>query len=145
VAVEESEGTISTERRPVGYWVKEVDRLLEASLDAVVEGHGLTRRHWQVLNVIEQGGTTVAEVDARLAPFLTDTDPTMSGHVADLLTQGIATDQDGTLALTANGRELFDTLLADISRFRQQAVAGISHEDYVLAVSTLEHITRNLA
>jgi DNA-binding MarR family transcriptional regulator len=136
--------TIPTERRPIGYWVKEVDRLLEASLDAILTGHGLSRRHWQVLHVIEQGGATNAEVDTRLAPFLTDAEPTMNGYIRDLRALGVAEESAGVLTLTPEGRALFDTLIAEVSEFRRRAVAGISREDYTLTVSVLERMTDNL-
>jgi hypothetical protein len=31
---------------------------------------GLSRRHWQVLNVVRQGRASYAEIDARVRPFI---------------------------------------------------------------------------
>ena len=38
------------DERPIGWWVKRLDTLLEEALDSVVAGEGLTRRHWQLLH-----------------------------------------------------------------------------------------------
>ena len=40
---------VPTDRRPIGFWLKLVDRLIDARLEASLGG--LSRRHWQVLNV----------------------------------------------------------------------------------------------
>src|SRR3954451_17939799 len=44
------------DERPIGWWVKRLDTLLEEALDSVVAGEGLTRRHWQVLHLLAGGG-----------------------------------------------------------------------------------------
>ena len=50
---------ISTDRRPIGFWLKLVDRLLDERLDETLGD--LTRRHWQVLNVLQQGAVDQAD------------------------------------------------------------------------------------
>jgi hypothetical protein len=54
------------DRRPIGFWLKLVDRLI----DAVLGDAGLTRRHWQVLNLLQTQPATLQRIDTRLAPFL---------------------------------------------------------------------------
>jgi hypothetical protein len=44
--------------RPIGYWLKRTDELLTERLGDVFAGDGLTRVHWQVLNVPAQARGT---------------------------------------------------------------------------------------
>ena len=78
---------ISTDRRPIGFWLKLVDRLLDKRLDETLGD--LTRRHWQVLNVLQQGAVDQAGIDARVRPFL-DHESTTKREVAELR------DRDGS-------------------------------------------------
>ena len=41
------------DRKPIGYWLKELDRLIEGTLDRALADEGVTRRDWQVLNALE--------------------------------------------------------------------------------------------
>ena len=58
------------ERRPIGFWLKLVDRLIDEGFDAVLGDAGLTRRHWQVLNLLQTEPATLQRIDTQLAPFL---------------------------------------------------------------------------
>jgi hypothetical protein len=42
----DEEGTIREDRRPIGYWLKHLDGLLEGAFDRTLAGQGVTRRHW---------------------------------------------------------------------------------------------------
>jgi hypothetical protein len=45
-----------TDRRPIGFWLKLVDRLIDERLGAPLGT--LSRRHWQVMNVVHHGPAT---------------------------------------------------------------------------------------
>ena len=60
--------TFPTDGTPIGFWLKLVDRLIDKRLDASLGG--LSRRDWQVLNVVRQGRASQAEIDARIRPFI---------------------------------------------------------------------------
>ena len=49
---------MDAEDRPLGYWLKQVDRLLDDAFDRVLRDEGVTRRHWHVLNVLRRGART---------------------------------------------------------------------------------------
>src|SRR3712207_3897556 len=57
------------EERPIGWWVKRLDTLLEEAVDAVVTGEGLTRRHWQGLHSLATGAHAEADVRTALGGF----------------------------------------------------------------------------
>src|SRR6476646_7859095 len=73
--------------RPIGYWLKHLDRLIADSFSRALAADELTRRHWQVLNTLARG-------PARLATT-----------VDDLIGRGwVSRDQHDRLCLTAGGR-----------------------------------------
>ena len=38
--------------RPIGYWLKKLDRLIDNHFDLQLSNAGLTRRQWQLLNLL---------------------------------------------------------------------------------------------
>lgn len=44
-----------TAPRPLGYWVRTVDQLIEEQFQVAAEESGLTRREWQMLNRLRIG------------------------------------------------------------------------------------------
>ena len=57
------------QERPIGYWLKHLDRLIEqASERALAEEH-LTRRHWQIMNVLRKSPLGPAALADALRPF----------------------------------------------------------------------------
>lgn len=134
-----------TGHRPIGYWVKKVDRLLESRLDDVLARHRLTRRHWQVLNTIAQGATTITDIDERLAPFRSERLPTVAPVVADLRERGMVAGHDGSLALPPEGRTMFDALLEEVAETRRRTIHGIDDADYLTTIAVLEQMAGNLS
>ena len=131
---------IPTERRPIGFWLKLVDRLLEDRLSTALGD--LTRRHWQVLNVVEQAPARPADIDERVRPFL-GAGGTAEREIADLVASGWVEGTD-FLTLTDVGRKAFKDLLDKVSADRARAMEGVPPEDYSTTVATLEPVARNL-
>ena len=69
------------DNKPIGWWIKEVDRLLELSFERVLAADGVSRRQWQALNAAR--GEEPIEV--ALAPFLAG-DPAELAAVTEPLT-----------------------------------------------------------
>ena len=132
--------TAPTDRRPIGFWLTLVDRLIEARLERTLDS--LTRRHWQVLNVVQQGPINRAGIDARIRPFI-GAEGTTAREVADLEARGWVADAKG-LVLTDKGAREFQRLLALVSADRQTLMNGIAPEAYATTVATLEAMARNL-
>ena len=79
---------MADERRPIGYWLKHLDRLIERSFESTLASEALTRRHWQVLNTSHARPSTHAEIASALAPVLGD-DPVAARRASeDLVTRG---------------------------------------------------------
>ena len=83
---------MSDDNKPIGWWLKELDRLLEASFEQVLAADGLTRRQWQALNAAA-GPESVASA---LAPFL-------SGDPAELATVGVLRRMAANLSRQESG------------------------------------------
>jgi hypothetical protein len=132
--------TIPTDRRPIGFWLKLVDRLIDQRFEATLGD--VTRRQWQVLNVVQQGPAGQAEIDARVAPFLAE-GATTTGDVDELVTRGWI-EGEATYALTDLGAREFQALLDNVSANRAQTMHGIAREDYATTITTLERVARNL-
>jgi hypothetical protein len=53
--ITEEEGTMREDRRPIGYWLKRLDGLIEQHFERTLAGEGVTRRQWQALNPCTSG------------------------------------------------------------------------------------------
>ena len=133
--------TVPTDGRPIGFWLKLVDRLIDERLEGSLGG--LSRRHWQVLNVVRQGRASQAEIDARVRPFIGN-EGTTAREVADLQRRGWLTGGTATLELTELGTNEFARLLELVSADRTALMIGIAPEEYASIVSVLERMARNL-
>ena len=127
--------------QPIGYWVKEIDRMLEESFVRLLAEEGLTRRHWQVLNTLASGAVGQAEVDRALAPFLTAEAPSTAPVVEDLIARGWV---GRPARLTEQGRVAHARLTERVSASRRAIIDGISDEEYTAAVNVLERMAGNL-
>ncbi len=129
-------------QRPVGWWVKRLDELLEQGLDDVVAAEGLTRRHWQVLQSLAGGPVPRAELQAALASFAGP--GTVDGALADLAGRGWVADDAGTPELTADGRAAHERLAAAVGAFRRRVADGLTAEEYAAVVRGLARMVANL-
>ena len=131
-------------RRPIGYWLKRVDHLIESTFEHALAAEGLTRRHWQVLNTVAGGPVSRSELDSALAPFLVD-DPTVAERVlGDLVVRGWISASEAALALTDAGRSGHAVVSESTQKVRRAILTAISDEEYARTVDILERMARNL-
>lgn len=143
-------------QRPIGFWLKLVDGLIEASFDEVLVAADVSRRHWQVLNLLAAGGgATLADLDASVAPFLSAAEPTVLPVVADLRTRGwLEHGPDALLSgallpsealrLSEAGRHAHARLHDAVAASRQRVTAGLTAEQYRATVDVLQQMAVNL-
>jgi DNA-binding PadR family transcriptional regulator len=137
-------GRVPTSHRPIGFWLKLLDRSLDDGLGAVLAGAGLTRRQWQVCNVLHNRSVSVAEVDEAIRPFLDDQEPSSAPVLDQLVADGWA-DRDGVrYELTPAGVARFDRVFDQVGEFRRSAVDGITDDEYDVAIRVLERMAGNL-
>ncbi|MFE3451725.1 MarR family winged helix-turn-helix transcriptional regulator [Nonomuraea sp. NPDC059194] len=129
--------------RPIGYWVKHLHELIEGSLDDLLAVEGVTRRHWQVMNVLARRARSVADLDAELSPFLSDEEPSLRPYVEQLREKGWL-ETGEPVALTEEGRRAHAVLLDRISAGRTKVTEGIDPEEYTSTIDVLTRMSANL-
>ena len=134
-----------TDQRPIGYWLKLVDRMIDERFASTLEEHGVTRRQWQLLTVLSRGGASVEQLDTAVAPFLSSADDESSAeHLGELIESGWVTSTATGFEITERGLTAYTRLAEVVAANREIATDGISTDDYNTMVSTLERVARNL-
>lgn len=137
------------EQRPIGFWLKLVDSLITERFAASLEEHGVTRLQWQLLNLLNHGPATGADLNTMLAPFLAsvtgEDEPTDPGeHLSELVESGWVSLEVETYHLTERGATSLTRLTDVVESVRAYASAGIAVEDYDTTVRTLHRMAGNL-
>jgi hypothetical protein len=136
---------MSDVEKPIGYWLKELDRLIEASFERTLTDLGLSRRHWQTLNTLSQTPGDEHALSDVLRPFLGDGAITLDEVTGDLLNLGWAErGGDGRYRLTASGRAAHAALLDRINVSRRRILDGLTPEEYQATVRVLRRMAGNL-
>jgi DNA-binding MarR family transcriptional regulator len=131
--------------RPIGFWLKLVDRLIDEQFAATLEEHGVTRRQWQLLNVLSREPATVQQLDAAVAPFLSaDEGESSAEHLSELIESAWVDATPTGYELTDRGRAAFDRLAAVVDELRGRLSEGLTREQYDETVAALERMARNL-
>ena len=138
-----------SDRRPIGFWLKLVDRLIDEQFASTLEEHGVTRRQWQLLNLLAQGPSSLAALDAAIAPFLTAaTDDaaaeSSSEHLGELIDSEWVAGTPEAYTLTERGSTAFQRLADVVSENRTQVSRGITDAEYLATVDVLQRVAGNL-
>ena len=134
---------INTER-PIGYWLKKLDRLIDGQLERQLGEAGLSRRQWQLLNLLEDGPRSAPELQTELEPFLQDEPDELSEALSGLITRSWAASQDNVVSLTETGQAQFGLVRTKVTQLRQSSMAGISPEEYQVTIGVLSRMAANL-
>jgi|SRR5690554_5961039 len=132
-------------QRPIGFWLKLVDRLIDERFAAIIEEHGVTRRQWQLLNVLQSGSTTIDQLDEAIAPFVEPgTEETAAEHLAELVDSEWLTMEGPVYALTERGLAAFQRLQVVVDSLRDQTSEGLTQDQYDTTLTALERMAVNL-
>jgi DNA-binding MarR family transcriptional regulator len=128
-------------QRPIGWWVRRLDALLEQAVDSAVAGEGLTRRHWQVLHSLAERDSREGDLRATLADFPGD----VGAVVTDLVGLGwVQRSGDDVLTLTAEGQAGHDRVAAAVGRVRKHVADGLSAQEYERTILVLGRMVENV-
>jgi len=130
--------------RPIGYWLKKLDGLIDGHFERQLGDAGLTRRQWQVLNLLKDGPRSMPELQAELEPFLRDSPGELSDAVSGLVSRGWADSRDNVISLTEAGQAQFGLVKAKVAELRQALALGISPEEYQATIDLLARMVANL-
>jgi hypothetical protein len=134
---------MSNTDRPIGYWLKRLDRLIDGHFERQLSDVGLSRRQWQLLNLLQDGPMSVQELKTALDPFLQDRDD-FNDALLGLVATGWADSQNDIVSVTTRGHAQFGLVKTKVAELRQTLTAGISPEDYQATVDVLARMTANL-
>ncbi|GAB3941042.1 MarR family winged helix-turn-helix transcriptional regulator [Kribbella albertanoniae] len=128
---------MSDDNKPIGWWLKELDGLLESSFERLLAADGLTRRQWQALNAAA-GPEPIA---AALAPFLDGNAETLAAVTEPLAVRGWLLGDE----LTPSGQAALTGLTAKVREQRRLVTAGVSNDEYAATIDVLRRMAQNLS
>ena len=135
---------VSTDR-PIGYWLKHLDRLIEATFDHTLADEALERRDWQVMNALQTGPLEATGLADALRPFWGEGAVTLVVVLGRLRGRGwIEDDARGRLALTAAGVAAHTDVAARVQATRRRMLDGLTAEQYRATVEVLGRMAENL-
>lgn len=124
-----------TDPRPLGYWLRAVDRLISIEFARALAAEGVDRRDWMLLNAVS--GTVQA-------PWIAERLARRSGRVRRLADRGWITESDGMWTLTEAGTETFERLSSVVEGVRRRVSEAVSPEDFATTRASLEAIAEAL-
>ncbi|MCW4385615.1 MarR family winged helix-turn-helix transcriptional regulator [Salinibacterium sp. SYSU T00001] len=131
--------------RPIGYWLRLVDRLIEERFATIIEEHGVTRTQWQLLSVISQAPADVERLSEAIGPFLaTGGAETAAEHLAELIESGWVVIVDGQYTITERGTTAFGKLSEVVEELRGSVAEGLTESEYRTTLTSLERMAQNL-
>ena len=136
---------MESREQPIGYWLKHLDRLISQAAQRALAEEQLTRRHWQIMNVLRQSPQGPAALTDALRPFWEPGAITLDQAISDLAGRGWLTrDQAGQYALTTAGEAAHATVQEKIHGIRARFLTGLTEHDYHQTVQTLQRMAANL-
>lgn len=130
-----AEGGLPADRRPLGYWLRIVDRLISREFAIALEAEGVSRRDWMLLNAVS------GDVDA---PGLLARLERRGKRLRRLEERGWLVRGDGGWQLTDEGRAAKDRLAEIVEGVRTKVSGAVSPEDWATLTASLEAIAREL-
>ncbi len=131
-------------RRPIGYYLKLLDRLIDERFERDLSAHAMGRRHWQVLNVLQAGPADRDALSEALRPFWTESGLALADVLRDLTGRGAVAHDGGRYELTSAGRELHTAVQERVAATRERLLDGLTADDYRAVIDTLARMARNL-
>jgi hypothetical protein len=132
------------DQRPIGYWLRLVDNLVDEQFARTLDEHGVTRMQWQLLNVLARAQASVEMLDAAVAPYLVAGGETTLDHLTELIESAWVDATPTGYELTDRGHGALDRLTNVVSEQRTAMSAGVAEAEYVATIATLERMARNL-
>jgi hypothetical protein len=122
-----------TGRRPLGFWLKLVDRRISEEMETLFADDGITRRDWRMLNLLAGEAR-----DERLAERLHARPHALHRLVERGWVAGFPPE------ITDPGREARDRLEAQVTALRERVAGAVSPDDFATTLRSLEAIAREL-
>jgi DNA-binding MarR family transcriptional regulator len=128
---------------PIGLIVKQLDKALTAYTDEALACYGVTRLHWQTLNVIKDADHITFEKLFETMKVFLDKDQ-LDAVVNDLTQRNWVRREDSSFSITNEGKTGFAELAKTQDGVRMAVMKGISQSDYSSVISILQRMIDNL-
>ncbi len=135
---------MASERKPIGYWLKHLDQLIERSLDRELAQDGVSRRGWQIMNLLHAGPVAMPAIVDALRAFWIPGAVEPDDAVGELVRRGWAERDDDRYRLTADGEAARTALAERVHSLRGAMTDGLTAEEYAATVDTLRRMAENL-
>jgi hypothetical protein len=133
---------------PIGYWLKRAHDLIDQRQAEAFAAEGLTRSHWQVLNLVPETEPTSLDAVFEIMRTFVDDDghDRLDAILADLAGRAwLRREADGgTIVLTPAGVVARGRMLARVQSLRRRSMRGISESEYRAVIDTLRRMVSNL-
>lgn len=131
--------------RPIGFWLRLVDNLIDERFATTLDEHGVTRLQWQLLNVLARGSATLEALTQALQPFVATTgDEAALEQLSELIDSGWVDATPSGYEITERGRGALERLTSVVAEQRTSMTVGVTEIDYLTTVATLERLARNM-
>src|SRR5262245_32389810 len=131
--------------KPIGYWLKHLDGLIEAAAERAFAEEKLTRRHWQIMNVLRESPQDEAGLTEAIRPFWGPGVITLHEVTGELTRRGWLTQDDaGRYSLTPAGLAGHAAVEEKVRGIRAAFLTGLTEEDYLGTLRVLQRIAANL-
>ncbi|WP_115787685.1 hypothetical protein [Arthrobacter silvisoli] len=131
--------------QPIAYLLRTLDRLLEERFTDALANHRLSRRQWQLLNVLAETQSTINQLDVATAPNQeTSSREPSEASLEQLLSGGLVAEKGGVYRLTDAGRTEYRKALNDVNGVRDISTQGLENGEYERTIRTLETMINNL-
>ena len=131
--------------RPIGYWLKHLDRLIETAAERTFAEQKLTRRHWQIMNVLRQSPQTEAGLTEAIRPFWGHGAITLDDVTSELTRRGwLIQDDAGRYTLTPAGQAGHAAVETKVRGIRSTVLTGLTEQDYHATVQVLQQMAENM-
>jgi DNA-binding MarR family transcriptional regulator len=131
--------------QPIGYRLKELDRLIEDIFDHALAEQSLVRRHWQTMNALHAGLLSTTALAQALRPFWGEDVITLDDVLGELANRGWISEPTGDLlALSADGQRAYAAVCERVRATRRLMLTGLSREQYLATIDVLRQMASNL-
>ena len=132
-------------RRPVDFWLRLLDRLINEHFGKALDEHGITRQQWEVVNLLSREPASQDELAEALARFHRDVQPTtLTEELSELEDSGWLMRREQEYELTELGQTSYRRLEPVLRATDEEIGRGISREDYAATLEVLERMAINL-
>jgi len=129
-------------RRPIGWWLKEADKRLDAAFDRRLESRGVDRRAWQMLASLASRPMTRSELADSLASF--DARAVLDDVVVGLQERNWVEQSAELLRLTEEGEHEHAALVPLVNDVRQLVASALLPDEYGTLARLLQQLVAAL-